>query len=81
MSIEMIQHAWPDVGEIEAIVWRDVDGECVAKVGAAGATRIEKAIKSGLHSDLPYVRVWAGDVVQSEHCQHALTGVFFRVPA
>lgn len=77
-----IEREWPGVGEIVAIVWCDLGGECVEKVvGTAGVTRIEKTVKSGLHSDLPYVRVWAGDVVQSEHCQHALTGVFFRVPA
>jgi hypothetical protein len=46
-------------------------------VGQAGVTRIEACTKSGLHRDLPYVRVWTGDVCLAEFCQHNIVGVYF----
>lgn len=72
---------WKDAGEIEAVTFRDVDGECVYKVGDLGVTRIDKHQKAGLHANIAYVRVWMGDHLRAELCQHALTGVFFKVPA
>ena len=30
-------------------------------VGGNGVTRIEAFTKSGMHADIPYVRVWCGD--------------------
>lgn len=46
-------------------------------VGRNGVTRIEACIKDGLHSHIPYVRVWAGDVCLAEFCQHNIVGVYF----
>lgn len=47
------------------------------KVGVDGVTRIEATIKSGMHANIPYVRVWKGDQIHSEHCQHNIDGVYF----
>lgn len=41
------------------------------------ATRIEATTKSGLHSNIAYVRVWDGDLAVAEFCQHSLSGVWF----
>lgn len=46
-------------------------------VGHDGVTRIEACQKSGLHANLPYVRVWAGDRCVAEFCQHNIVGVYF----
>jgi len=46
-------------------------------VGRNGVTRIEACTKSGLHADIPYVRVWAGDRCVAEFCQHNIVGVYF----
>lgn len=52
------------------------------QVGRNGVTRIEACQKSGLHANLPYVRVWKGDVCEAEFCQHNIVGVYFaQVPA
>lgn len=50
-------------------------------VGRSGVTRIEACTKSGLHADIPYVRVWAGDICQAEFCQHNIVGVYFADPS
>jgi hypothetical protein len=71
----------PDV-EIE---WIDLEN-CVAhvhdgrvfRVGFDGVTRIEAFTKSGMHADIPYVRVWNGDEPIAEMCQHSLLGVYFK---
>lgn len=47
------------------------------KVGRDGVTRIEPCVKSGLHADIPYVRVWADDICVAEFCQHNIVGVYF----
>lgn len=52
-----------------------VEGEYA--VGRSGVTRIEACQKSGLHANIPYVRVWAGDVCLAEFCQHNIVGVYF----
>lgn len=51
------------------------------EVGKAGVTRIEAATKSGMHADIPYVRVWAGEEAIAEFCQHNIVGVYFETPA
>lgn len=43
----------------------------------SGVTRIDACQKSGLHANLPYIRVWKGDVCESEFCQHNIIGVYF----
>lgn len=47
-------------------------------IGVAGVTRIEACTKSGMHADIPYVRVWKGDVAVAEFCQHSIVGIYFR---
>lgn len=49
-------------------------------VGQNGVTRIEACTKSGLHADLPYIRVWKGEVCEAEFCQHNIVGVYFAAP-
>lgn len=46
-------------------------------VGRDGVTRIEACYKSGLHANIPYVRVWKGDVCEAEFCQHNILGIYF----
>jgi hypothetical protein len=46
-------------------------------VGRNGVTRIDACQKSGLHANIPYVRVWAGDTCLAEFCQHNIVGVYF----
>jgi hypothetical protein len=46
-------------------------------VGRGGVTRIEACQKSGLHANIPYVRVWKGEVCEAEFCQHNIVGVYF----
>lgn len=53
----------------------DVQGGYV--VGWSGVTRIEACQKSGLHANIPYVRVWKGDVCEAEFCQHNIVGIYF----
>lgn len=50
------------------------------RVGEPGVTRIEATIKSGMHADIPYVRIWDGDVAVGEFCQHNIVGVWFSPP-
>jgi hypothetical protein len=47
-------------------------------VGTYGITHIEAFTKSGMLSDIPYVRVWAGDAPLAEFCQHNIVGVYFK---
>lgn len=49
-------------------------------VGHQGVTRIEEIIKSGMSSDIPYLRIWKGDHVMAEFCQHHIVGVYFKEP-
>lgn len=46
-------------------------------VGRSGVTRIEACIKPGVYSNIPYVRVWRGEVCEAEFCQHNIVGVYF----
>ena len=49
-------------------------------VGRSGVTRIEACTKSGMHADIPYVRVWKGEIAAAEFCQHQIQGVYFVNP-
>jgi hypothetical protein len=49
-------------------------------VGSSRVTRIVKSIKCGMHADIPYIEVWAGDHLLAEFCQHGIVGVYFAVP-
>lgn len=40
-------------------------------------TRIEQCEKSGMHSYIPYLRVYAGDEVIAELCQHNIESIHF----
>lgn len=46
-------------------------------VGVHGVTRIEATTKSGMHADIPYIRVWAGEMAVAEFCQHSVISVLF----
>ncbi len=46
-------------------------------VGRNGVTKIEATQKAGTYSNIPYVRVWKGDVCCAEFCQHGVIGVYF----
>lgn len=48
------------------------------RVGYDQVTRIEACEKSGMHSAIPYVRVWRGDTCIGEWCQHGIVGVYFK---
>lgn len=47
------------------------------KVGKNGVTRIEACVKPGMYSNIPYLRVWKGEVCEGEFCQHNIVGVYF----
>lgn len=61
----------------EVDVFLSDDGATFYRVGRNDVTRIEACTKSGLHADIPYVRVWKGDVCEAEFCQHNIVGVYF----
>lgn len=62
----------------EIDVFIDADSDAVYhKVARNGVTRIEACTKPGLHADIPYVRVWKGDICFAEFCQHNIVGVYF----
>ena len=63
-------------------VWSSSSGEAheTYQVGIKGVTRIEATTKSGLHADMPYIRVWAGDAAIAEFCQHNVQGIYFERP-
>lgn len=46
-------------------------------VGKHGITRIEPIAKCGEYSHIPYFRVWRGNSVVGEFCQHKCLGVFY----
>lgn len=64
--------------EIEAI---DTDQQGSGyRIDRNGVTRIEAFTKSGMHSEIPYVRVWIGDRPRAEFCQHQIVGIYFKAP-
>lgn len=63
--------------EIDAVhVGEGDDGE-YHRVGRHGVTKIERAIKSGMHAHISYVRVWKGEAA-AEFCQHQIVAVYFK---
>lgn len=50
-------------------------------LGKDGVTRIEAATKSGMHANIPYIRIWKGNFCVAEFCQHNIVGVYFAEPA
>lgn len=65
----------------EIDVYIDADNDPVFfSVGKNGVTRIEATVKSGTYADIPYIRVWNGDVAIAEFCQHNIVGVYFAYP-
>lgn len=56
------------------------NGEEGYTVGSSGVTRIEATQKSGMHADIPYLRIWKGDVCLGEFCQHNILGITFMEP-
>ena len=74
----IIEEHWPGAGEIKGIAIPSNNGELQCSVGNAGVTRIEKTVKQGEYGYIPYVRVWVGDDVIAEHCQHKLNTVVFE---
>jgi hypothetical protein len=61
----------------EIDVFLSEEGSTVYTVGRREVTKIEACTKPGLHCDIPYVRVWKGDVCEAEFCQHNIVGVYF----
>lgn len=67
---------------IKVDVYTDADGDLFYHhIGRNDVTRIEACTKSGLHSDIPYIRVWADDACLAEYCQHNIIGVYFTKEA
>lgn len=65
-----------EISYIEIHNMPDVERSVI--VGQNGVTRIEAFEKSGMHGDIPYVRVWIGDVPAAEYCQHNIVVVHFK---
>lgn len=65
------------IREIDVFIDADND-PLFYRVGRESVTRIEACTKSGMHADIPYVRVWAGDQCLAEFCQHNIVGVYFE---
>ena len=69
---------WREGAEIVGIEIGDLgEGHERVSVGDAGVTRIEGIMKSGMHSGIPYLRVWCGEYLQAEYCQHNVIAVIF----
>lgn len=66
----------------QEIAWLQVDvipdQQICWIVGSADVTRIEACTKSGMHADIPYLRVWQGDHCAAEYCQHGIVGIGFK---
>lgn len=62
----------------QEIVMVEVSEDSVYRVSASsGITRIEACTKSGMHADIPYVRIWRGDTCLAELCQHNILALHF----
>jgi hypothetical protein len=44
-------------------------------VGYQGVTKIDLTEKPGEYCMIPYIRVWKGDFLFAEYCQHKCVGV------
>jgi hypothetical protein len=74
---------WIDGPEIKRVTIASYSGmanDWQYAIGCEGVTKIERAFKSGMHSDIPYVRIWKGDTPHAEFCQHHIVGVEFIEP-
>ncbi len=49
-------------------------------VGVAGVTSIKRVPREGMHSNIPHLEVWRGDVLAEEWCQHHIKGVVWVEP-
>lgn len=73
-----MSHEHPIQQSIDGVVIDSIPGSEVAYwVGRRGIDRIEACTKSGLHADIAYIRVWAGENCVGEFCQHNIVGVYF----
>lgn len=63
--------------KIDAIEILDGEGTIGTFTVGRNCTRIEATQKSGMYANIPYVRVWQGDVALAEFCQHNIHGVYF----
>lgn len=50
------------------------------EVGKDGVTSILRTAREGMHSYIPYIEVWRGDVLMEEYCQHNVLGVAWIDP-
>lgn len=66
---------------VEIILGDLGEGVETYKVDRGGCTRIEPIEKNGEYCMIPWVRVWAGEVVLFEACQHRLVGIVYGPPA
>lgn len=64
----------------EVDVYLSEEGSTFYRVGHNDVTRIEACAKPGVYCDIPYVRVWKGEVCEAEFCQHNIVGVYFGDP-
>jgi hypothetical protein len=70
---------WIEGVEIEVVTVVDREGATeYYRVGAGQVTKIEAVEKSGLHANVPYVRVYRNGVPYAEFCQHNIVGVYFK---
>jgi len=72
---------WANSQVIYSVVIGDlgqgIETHQVGRNDGQGVTRIEACTKSGMYADIPYVRVWAGEDILAEYCQHNIIGVTF----
>lgn len=45
--------------------------------GVNGVTKIEQCEKSGMYSNIPYLRVYSGESIIAELCQHNIESINF----
>lgn len=67
-----------EIDEIDIFPPQEGEGFHYYKVGRNDVTRIEAFTKSGMHANIPYVRVWKGEQPAAEFCQHNIVGVYFK---
>lgn len=70
----MTDPLWPHGNEIASV---RLDSQNTVRVGHQEVTRIEGTSKSGMYADIPYIRVWRGNTLAAELCQHNVQAVTF----
>lgn len=78
MTQALLQPVNQPIRAIEIDTIPEVQGSYM--VGRNDVTRIEACAKPGIYCDIPYVRVWKGEVCEAEFCQHNIVGVYFGDP-